>query len=128
MNNPQNLKYTQEHEWIKVDGNKAVIGITDLAQSLLGDVVFVELPQVGVEFAAHDTMGIIESVKAVSDIYAPVSGKVLEVNTALEDSPEIVNQDAFGKGWLVVLEIKDADELGGLLSAEDYEKLFAEEG
>lgn len=128
MNNPKDLKYTKKHEWVKVDGDRAIIGITDLAQSLLGEVVFVELPEVGAEFAAQDTMGTIESVKAVSDIFAPVRGKVVEVNTALEYSPETVNQDAFGDGWVVVLEITTPDELGGLLSAEDYEKLFEEEG
>ncbi len=127
MSNPQGLKYTKEHEWVKVEGDRAVIGITDHAQSLLGDVVFVELPEAGAEFGAHDSLGTIESVKAVSDVYSPVSGKVVEVNKALEDSPDAVNRDAFGEGWIVVLEISAPAELDGLLTAEEYEQFLAEE-
>lgn len=126
MENPKELKYTEDHEWIRIEGTRAVIGITDAAQSMLGDVVFVELPEVGAECSAHDSISSIESVKAVSDVYAPLSGKVLEVNTGLEDSPDLINRDAFGEGWIFVLEISDPSELEKLLSVEEYGKLLVE--
>ncbi|GIM48205.1 glycine cleavage system protein GcvH [Collibacillus ludicampi] len=118
---PKELKYTKEHEWVRVEGNRAYIGITDFAQSELGDVVFVELPEVGTEIEQNSTFGTVESVKTVSDLYVPVSGKVVEVNTELDDSPELVNEDPYGKGWMIVVEIKDAAELDALLTADQYE-------
>jgi glycine cleavage system H protein len=119
MNVPKELLYSKDHEWVKVEGNKAYIGITDYAQSSLGDIVFVELPSEGDEFAAHDTFGVVESVKAASDLFAPVSGTVLEINTALEDNPEVLNADAYAN-WIIAVELKDAEELKSLLSAEAY--------
>lgn len=127
MNIPKELKYTKDHEWVKVEGNKATVGITDNAQNMLGDVVFVELPEVDSEVNAHDSVGSIESVKAVSDIFSPVSGKVVEVNSELEDSPDAINRDAFGEGWIYVIELSDLSEVDGLLSAEEYEQLVKEE-
>jgi glycine cleavage system H protein len=118
---PKELKYTKEHEWVRVEGNRAYIGITDFAQSELGDVVFVELPEVGAEIEQNSTFGTVESVKTVSDLYVPVSGKVVEVNTELVDSPELVNEDPYGKGWMIVVEMKDTAELNTLLTAEQYE-------
>jgi len=124
----QNLKYSKEHEWVEVlDNNKARIGITDFAQHSLGDIVFVELPEVDDEFSINSTFGSVESVKAVSDIYSPVSGKVVEVNTALEDSPESINDDPYNAGWIVVVELSDPAELSQLLNAEEYEAFIKEE-
>ncbi|MCL4439552.1 MAG: glycine cleavage system protein GcvH [Firmicutes bacterium] len=124
--NPKDLKYTKDHEWVRVEGNKAVIGITDTAQSLLGDVVFVELPEVGAEYSAHDSVASIESVKAVSDIFTPVGGKVVEVNFELENSPDVVNKSAFGDGWIAVIEMSDPSELDSLMSVEEYGRFLAE--
>jgi len=124
---PADYKYTKEHEWIKPDGGTASIGITHYAQESLGDIVFVDLPKVGTELAAGKTFGSIESVKAVSDLYAPASGTVTEVNGDLTTSPENVNKDAHGS-WLVKVKLKDPAELGSLLSSSDYEKFVAEEG
>ncbi|MBX6394959.1 MAG: glycine cleavage system protein GcvH [Alicyclobacillaceae bacterium] len=118
---PSDLKYSKEHEWVRVDGNRAVIGITDFAQSELGDIVFVELPSVGDEVRAGQTFGTVESVKTVSDLYAPVSGKVVEVNEALGDAPEKVNQDPYGEGWMIVVEMSDPGELDHLLDADGYQ-------
>jgi glycine cleavage system H protein len=123
---PTDRKYTKEHEWIQASGTTAIVGITDYAQQSLGDIVFVELPKVGVELAAGKTFGTVESVKAVSDLYAPASGTVTEVNGDLATSPEKVNQDAHGS-WMLKLTLKNAGELDGLLSAADYEKFVAEE-
>jgi glycine cleavage system H protein len=120
---PQNLKFTKEHEWAKVDGDIVTMGVSDFAQSELGDVVFVELPEVGDEFSQFESMGTIEAVKAVTDFYAPVSGEVVEVNEALEDNPEIVNKEPYGGGWFVKLRMSDASELEELLSAKDYAEL-----
>ncbi|SMC88106.1 glycine cleavage system protein GcvH [Sporomusa malonica] len=128
MNIPNELKYSKDHEWVKVEGNIATIGITDYAQSQLGDVVFVELPEAGAEVAAGGGLSVVESVKAVSDIYAPVSGTVIESNEALADAPETVNQDPYGEGWIAKIEISSQDELGELLDSEEYEKLVAEGG
>lgn len=127
MNIPKELKYTKDHEWVKVEGNKATVGITDNAQNMLGDVVFVELPEVDSEVNAHDSVGSIESVKAVSDVFSPVSGKIVEVNSELEDAPDAINRDAFGEGWIYVIELSDLSEVDGLLSAEEYEQLVKEE-
>jgi glycine cleavage system H protein len=123
---PTDLKYTKEHEWIKADGNNATIGITAYAQESLGDIVFVELPKVGSEITAGKTFGTVESVKAVSDLYAPASGTVTEVNGELATAPEKVNQDAHS-AWMIKITLKTPAELNSLLSAADYEKFIAEE-
>ena len=124
---PADFKYTKEHEWIKVDGKNATIGITNYAQESLGDIVFVELPKTGVELNAGKTFGSVESVKAVSDLFAPASGTVTEVNGDLATSPEKINKDAHGS-WMLKMTLKDPGELSGLLSAADYEKFVSEEG
>jgi len=126
MHYPTDRKYTKEHEWIQVNGSTAAIGITAYAQESLGDIVFVELPKVGAELAAGKTFGTVESVKAVSDLYAPASGTVTEVNGDLATSPENVNKDAHGS-WMLKVTLKNPKELDGLLSAADYEKFVAEE-
>ena len=123
---PSDFKYTKEHEWIKADGKTATIGITHYAQESLGDIVFVDLPKKGTEIAAGKTFGSVESVKAVSDLYAPASGTVTEVNGELATAPEKINKDAHGS-WMVKVAMKDPSELNGLLSAADYEKFVAEE-
>jgi glycine cleavage system H protein len=123
---PADFKYTKEHEWIKVDGQNATIGITNYAQESLGDIVFVELPKPGAELTAGKTFGSVESVKAVSDLYAPASGTVTEVNGELATSPEKINKDAHGS-WMLKMTLKDPAELNSLLSAADYEKFVAEE-
>ena len=123
---PEGLRYTKDHEWARVEGKRATVGITDFAQSELTDVVFVELPKVGRAVRAGEVVGTVESVKAVSEIFAPLSGKVLEVNKALEDAPEVVNQDAYGKGWMVVLEIVDPGEARNLMDAPAYRKMIGE--
>jgi glycine cleavage system H protein len=124
MSVPGDLQYTKSHEWVRVEDGVATVGITDHAQDELGDVVFVELPEMGATLAAGDSFGAVESVKAVSDLYAPVGGEVVEVNGALEDSPEKINEDPYGEGWILKLQISDE---GNLLSAADYEKLLEEE-
>ena len=124
--NSKDLKYTKDHEWIRVEGNKAVIGITDAAQSMLGDVVFVELPEIGAEYGAHDPIASIESVKAVSEVFIPISGKIVEVNSLLESSPDLINKSAFADGWIVVVEISDPGELDSLLSVEEYLQVLTE--
>ncbi len=124
---PADYKYTKEHEWLKIDGGTGVIGITDYAQNSLGDIVFVELPKVGTEIAAGKTFGSVESVKAVSDLFAPVSGTVTEINEELNTAPEQVNKDA-NTTWMIKVKLKDASEAGNLLSGADYEKFIAEEG
>ncbi len=124
---PADFKYTKEHEWIKADGNTATIGITSHAQDSLGDIVFVELPKVGAEISAGKIFGSVESVKAVSDLYAPASGTVTEVNGELATAPEKINKDAHS-AWMIKIALKDAKELSSLLSAADYEKFVAEEG
>jgi glycine cleavage system H protein len=117
------LKYTETHEWVKEKNGKAVVGITDHAQSELTDIVFVELPEVGKEVKKGDELCVVESVKSVSEIYAPVSGKIVDVNKKLDDSPETVNESPYDDGWLVELEIKDDSEIGSLLDAESYKKI-----
>ncbi len=121
------LKYSREHEWVRVEGNIAVIGITDFAQSELGDVVYVELPEVGTEVEANNTFGVVESVKAVSDLFAPVSGVVIEANTTLEDQPELVNSEPYEDGWMIRVEMKDESELNDLLEADSYRAYTEEE-
>jgi glycine cleavage system H protein len=124
---PADYRYTREHEWIKVDGNQATIGITDYAQNSLGDIVFVELPKVGDQISAGKTFGSVESVKAVSELYAPASGKVVAVNDGLAEAPEKINSDAHGS-WMLRIALADPGELNGLLSSADYEKYVKEEG
>ena len=124
---PADYKYTKEHEWLKIDGSTGTIGITDYAQNSLGDIVFVELPKVGTEVSAGKTFGSVESVKAVSDLYSPVTGTVTEINEALNTAPEQVNKDA-NKTWMIKVKLKDAGEGNQLLSSADYEKFIAEEG
>ena len=123
---PKDCKYTKEHEWIKAQGNTAQVGITDHAQEALGDIVFVELPKVGATVAAGKSFGTVESVKAVSELYAPASGKVVEINEALNQSPETVNSDAQA-AWMIKLELSNPGELNALLTAEQYEAYIAEE-
>jgi len=125
MSYPTQYRYTKEHEWADLEGTQAKIGITEHAQGELGDVVFVELPAVGTQLKKGDNLGTVESVKAVSDIYAPLSGKVIEVNTKLESAPETINQDPHGAGWLVVLEVADPSEADHLLDAASYENEIA---
>lgn len=119
---PNELKYSKEHEWVKVEGNVATIGITEYAQSELGDIVFVELPETDDEINEGDTFGSVESVKTVSELYAPISGKVVEVNEELEDSPEFVNESPYEKAWMVKVEISDESQLEALLTAENIQK------
>jgi glycine cleavage system H protein len=127
MEFPSDLKYTTEHEWVRVEGKIATIGITDYAQDQLGDIVFVELPEEGEQVVAGDTFGVVESTKSVSDLYAPVSGRVIESNDPLLESPEILNEDPYGEGWMIKVEIKDNKELTKLLSAKDYQDLLKEQ-
>lgn len=121
MNVPENLRYAESHEWISLDGGKGRVGITDHAQSELSDVVYVELPEVGSKVEAGQALAVVESVKAASDIYAPVGGTVVEVNSALESDPALINTDAFGEGWIFVLEVDDASEVEKLKSAAEYQ-------
>jgi glycine cleavage system H protein len=120
MEVPKDLRYTIEHEWLRINGNKGVIGITQFAQDQLGDVVFVELPQKDSQVTKESTFGVVESVKTVSDLYAPASGKVVAVNTDLETQPELVNSDPYGKGWIAEIEISDLKEIESLLTPEQY--------
>lgn len=126
-NLPKELKYSEEHEWVKTEGNKVRIGITDFAQSELGDIVFVELPEVGDEIEADEPFGSVESVKTVSELYAPINGKVVEVNEDLDDSPEFVNESPYEKAWMIVVEPADEGEVEKLMSAEEYSEMINEE-
>ena len=119
------LLYTNDHEWIKIEKNQGIVGITDFAQSELGDIVFIEFPDKGDLFQKGDTIGTIEAVKTVADLYAPVSGKIIELNLELDDNAELINSDPFGKGWLIKMELSNPDEKSDLLSAEDYGKLIS---
>lgn len=121
---PKDLKYTSEHEWVKVQGDRVVVGITDYAQEELGDIVFVDLPSVGEKVTAKSPIASIESVKAVSEIFAPISGEIMDNNDDLEHSPEMVNQEPYGKGWITVIEPSEPKELQALLSPDDYAKLI----
>ena len=125
MDITDSLLYTNNHEWIKIKENQAIIGITDFAQSELGDIVFIEFPDEGDTFQKGDTIGTIEAVKTVADLYAPVSGKLLELNLVLDDNAELINSDPFGKGWLIKMELSNPDETSDLLSAEDYGNLIS---
>ena len=127
-NVPKDLKYTREHEWAKQDGDRVRVGITAYAQEQLGDVVFVELPKVGAKVTASKNFGVVESVKAVSDLFAPISGEVVEVNGELAQKPEVVNQDPYGKGWMLVVKPSSKVEWDQLLTAEQYEELIAQGG
>ncbi len=122
MAQPENLLFSKEHEWVKLDGDAATIGITDYAQNALGDIVYVELPRVGATIKQFGNVGVIESVKAVSDLFTPISGEVVEVNEALDGDPAAVNREPYGAGWLLKIKLSDADEKTGLLNAADYEK------
>ena len=124
MNLPADLKYTKEHEWAKIEGNIVTIGVTEFAQSELGDIAWLELPSVGDEAKIGEAFGTIEAVKTVEDLYAPISGKIIEINSDLLDSPELVNDDPYGKGWIVKLELSDEAEIAKLLSADDYAGLI----
>lgn len=126
MNIPANLKYTEDHEWVKIEGKRATIGLTDFAQKELGDIVYVELPGVDDETEAGESFCSVESTKAASDVYAPVAGRVVEVNGALEDQPELINEDPYGKGWVAVIEFSDDATLDGLLDATAYGKTVKE--
>ena len=126
MTIPADLRYTKEHEWARLEGNRVRVGITAYAQDQLGDVVFVELPNVGSKVTQHKGFGVVESVKAVSDLFAPVSGEVVEVNGQLPNKPETVNQDPYGQGWMIVVAPSNASEYAGLLTAEQYQKFLDE--
>ena len=119
--------YTESHEWVKEEGDTVTIGISDYAQCQMKDVVYVEMPEIGTEFKRGDSLGVVESVKTVADIYSPVSGKVVETNQALKDHPQLINEDPFGKGWIVKIAVRDKSELKGMLSAKDYKKSLPED-
>jgi glycine cleavage system H protein len=125
---PDDLRYSSEDEWARADGNRVSVGITDYAQQQLGDIVFVELPEVGASLRKGDSFGVVESVKAVADLYSPISGEVVEVNENLAERPELVNASCYGEGWMLTFETSDADELNSLLSAEAYRKYVEERG
>ena len=127
MEFPDDIRYTREHEWVRVQGNIATIGITDYAQDQLGDIVYVELPDDGEIVSKGDAFGVVESVKSVSDVFAPLFGKVVETNDPLKDNPETVNEDPYNEGWIVKLEIRDPTELDDLISAKEYEAFVTEE-
>lgn len=126
MSTPQDLRYSKEHEWVKIEDGKARIGITHFAQDELGDIVFVELPQVGDELKKDQPFGSVESVKTVSELYAPVSGKVVEVNSELEDSPEFVNESPYEKAWMVLVEAPSEEDMSALMSADEYKEMTNE--
>ncbi|MGY8750492.1 MAG: glycine cleavage system protein GcvH [Fidelibacterota bacterium] len=124
MSSPNELKYTEDHEWVKVDGDIATIGITDHAQSELGDIIFIEFPEINDQIKITEPFGTIEAVKTVADLFAPLSGKIVEINKVLEDSPELVNSDAYGQGWIVKVTIDELNQVNELLSLENYKKLL----
>jgi glycine cleavage system H protein len=126
MNIPQELKYTKDHEWIKVNGDEALIGITDFAQRELGDIVYVEIETEGEQLEQGEVFGTVEAVKTVSDLFMPISGKVLEINSELESTPEIVNSDPYGQGWMIKIAISEISELGDTLSPEEYKSLISQ--
>ena len=126
MNLPDNLKYTKDHEWVRVEGDVAVVGITDFAQSELGDIVYVDIDTVDKEISQEDVFGTVEAVKTVSDLFSPLSGTVLEVNPKLDNSPELVNSDPYGDGWIIRMSIGDASQIDGLLTAEGYREVIGQ--
>ena len=128
MEFPEKLLYTESHEWVREEANLATMGITDYAQSQLKDIVFVEMPEIGSRFKRGDSLGVVESVKTVADLFSPVTGNVVETNSALKDHPQFVNEDPYGKGWMVKMEIEDKEEMKGLLSAKGYQGTLTEEG
>ena len=123
MNIPENLKYTTDHEWVMIEGERAKVGITDYAQDALGDVVFVDIPEIGKRVAVGETVTEVESTKSVSDIYAPLEGEIIEINPELDDSPELLNGDPYGEGWIFVIQLSETASTEGLLSAKDYREL-----
>jgi glycine cleavage system H protein len=123
---PADLLYSKEHEWVKIDGDVATVGITDYAQNSLGDIVYVELPKIGAQVAQMGSVGVVESVKAVSDLFTPIGGEILEVNTELENDPALVNREPFAGGWMFKVRLTDGAQTSGLLSPDDYDKLIAE--
>ena len=125
MNIPEELKYTEEHEWVKIEDNIATVGITDFAQGELGDIVYLEIDSLDSEIALNEVFGTVEAVKTVSDLFMPVGGKVIEMNSTLEDKPEKVNEDPYGEGWIIKIDISDLSELDSLLSSEEYKNLIA---
>jgi glycine cleavage system H protein len=125
MNVPENLRYTQKHEWIRMEGNQAFVGITDYAQGELGDVVFIEIETLGTKLKQGEAFGTIEAVKTVSDLFMPVSGEVLEINSMLNDKPELVNKDPYGDGWMIKIEVSDTGDLNNLLSPADYKAMIS---
>lgn len=126
MAQPADLLYSKEHEWVRVDGETATIGVTDYAQNALGDIVYVELPRIGKQIDQFGNVGVVESVKAVSDLFTPIGGEIVEVNTALDADPAAVNRDPYGEGWLFKVKLKDMNEKNNLLSPDDYEKIAVE--
>jgi glycine cleavage system H protein len=127
MKFPEGLFYSESHEWVRHEGGQATIGITDYAQGQLKDIVYVELPEMGSEFKKEESMGVVESVKTVADLFSPITGKVVETNSSLKDSPQFINEDPYGKGWIVKMTIKDKEELKGLLSSKSYQDSLPKE-
>lgn len=127
MEFPDDLLYTKDHEWVKVEGKTVTVGITDYAQEQMGDIVYIDMPTVGQELSKEDTLGVVESVKSVSDCYAPVGGKVLEINEDLADNPAMLNEDCYGEGWIAKIEIKNASETKGLMKSVEYQAFIKEE-
>ena len=124
MNIPKELKYTEEHEWIRIDGNTATIGITDFAQGELGDIVYIDIDSIGNDLDDNEIFGTVEAVKTVSDLFMPIKGKVLEINSDIESTPEIVNEDPYGKGWIIKIEIPEEQDISNLLSDEEYRNMI----
>jgi len=124
MNIPEELRYTEEHEWVKLNGNVATVGITDFAQSELGDIVYLEIDTLDSEINSNDVFGTVEAVKTVSDLFMPVNGKVIEVNSSLEDNPEVVNDDPYGEGWIIKIEVSNPSDIDALMSSEEYKNLI----
>ena len=124
MNIPEELKYTEEHEWVKIDGNTATIGITDFAQGELGDIVYIDIDSIGNELDGNEIFGTVEAVKTVSDLFMPIKGTVLEINSSIESTPEIINEDPYGKGWIIKIEISEDQDISNLLSAEEYRNMI----
>ena len=124
MNIPEELRYTEEHEWVKLDGNVATVGITDFAQSELGDIVYLEIDTLDSEIDSNDVFGTVEAVKTVSDLFMPVNGKVIEVNSSLEDNPEVVNNDPYGDGWIIKIEVSNPSDIDALMNSEEYKNLI----